>query len=130
MKMQNWLIFFLFFSCISTTVFGSHPVERFVYGPSNNDPRVVGLTIAGTVGILFGLYIIKKGFDTFTNEAQISEKASAGRYIIDKFSNLCSRVLGLGVATCGGMITFGSGLLIVSNKELITRFESEVTNHS
>lgn len=106
----------------TSALFSANPIDR-LFTPKNNDSRVIGLSIAGGGGVLLGLYIIKKGIDLTTSPSQTAQQESTTRYIIDKFSNACSRLLGLGVTICGSAITVGSAAVIIGNKDIITQFE-------
>lgn len=107
----------------STYLFSANPIDNFLYGPGKKDPRFIGLTVAGITSTLVGLLIIKKGFDLTATPSRASEQDSTLRYIIDKFSNVCSRSLGLGISACGAVLTVGGITLITGNKELLTQFE-------
>ncbi len=116
--------FFLFVLLLSssTSVFSASPVDNLLYGPGKNDPRSLGLIIAGVSSTIIGLFIVKKGLNLTAAPSRASEQESLVRYIIDKFSNICSRSLGLGISACGTILTVGGIGLIAGNEELLTQF--------
>lgn len=138
--MKRYSLFLVLFSILAiswTQHIGAKPeddlkrivgsLERWWYSPSNDDLRVLGLTIAGTTSTIVGLLLIKKGIEqTLSSKPHAQENSSNAALIWQGVKNICSRITGCGI-TCFGLGITGSGVaLIVFNKEVIMQLERAV----
>lgn len=103
--------------------------ERILTGPSDNDRRVVALTVIGAGLVFTGLCLTLIGGYRAANGKPQKEGSETEPVVQNVVTDGIARVSGLGTAFMGILCTIGGSATIVLAKEAIFRLQSLMDQH-
>ena len=89
--------------------------DKLLHGPSNDDPRVIGLMVVGLGAAACGLWMVKNGLDKFSTGV-------SGSGDKQKELGVFSRMLAGWTALFGANLTIAGASLVIGCKDLITEW--------
>jgi hypothetical protein len=106
----------------------AHKVDKLLSQPSDNDRRVIALTVIGAGAVVAGLYLTIIGGHKAASGKQTNENDNES--MIQTFvSDGIARLSGFGTALIGIACTAGGSAAIVLAKELIMHLQRLVENN-
>lgn len=101
----------------TSALFGSRFQNQFSRNRYSSEAKIVAVGLA-----IIGWYTIRTGLVIAQTPSHAGYQIGTIRYLADRFSNVCIRLIGLGIAT-GGSVLFADGTNIIYDNQTIVNYK-------